>query len=421
MEYIDFKRLIDALTAKPKETEWLEFKHNFHSKEEIGERISALSNSAYLSNMPFGYIVFGIDDESHDVIGTNLYAKQKMVGNEELESWLSTRLYPRIDFEIIDDFDYENISTISFKQIIDYISSVFSKNAQGPLRCCLILICFIILSSIVKSFDMHLSSDSVSDMYATVSNLVVAIFLVTQIYPSMKLACSAIKLCSDFTYAFFPAFCIICATSGAAMTSFSVNGSLLLFSQALNFISSNVFLPIVNSFMGISVCSSIRRDLNMGSIVSALRDLITKAISALSAIFVSYLSLKTAVASRADALGLRSVRFAINSVVPIIGSSISEGLLSIQSYSSLIKTSVGIVGIIAISAIFLPAIINITLWRLSISAANICSKVFFDSESSTVLEAFSSVLLIINVLLILSMVTTIISLGILVASKTVNV
>ena len=30
-----------------------------------------------------------------------------MVGNEELESWLSTRLNPRIDFEIIDDFDYE--------------------------------------------------------------------------------------------------------------------------------------------------------------------------------------------------------------------------------------------------------------------------------------------------------------------------
>ncbi len=321
----------------------------------------------------------------------------------------------------IEDFNYENISSISFKQIIDYIVSVFSKNVQGPFKCCLILICFVILSSIVKSFDMRLAQDSVSDIYATISNLVIAIFLVTQVYPSIKLSCAAIKLCSDFTYAFFPVFCIICASSGGAMTSFTVNGSLLLFSQALNFISSNIFLPVVNSFMGISVCSSVRRDLNMGSIVSALRNLITKAISALSAVFVSYLSLKTAVASRSDALGLRSVRFAINSVVPIIGSSISEGLLSIQSYSSLIKTSVGIVGIIAISAIFLPAIINTTLWRLSISVANIFSKVFFDSESSTVLEAFSSALLIINVLLILSMVTTIISLGILVASKTVSV
>lgn len=321
----------------------------------------------------------------------------------------------------IDDFNYENISNISFNQVLKYIISLFSNKAQTPIKCCLILVCFVILSSIVKSFDMRLSSDSISELYATVSNLVIAIFLLSQIYDSVKFACSSIKICSNFTYAFFPVFCVICATSGGAMTSFSVNGSLLLLSQALNFISANVFLPVVNCFMGISVCSSIRRDLNMGSIVSALKNLITKSISALSAIFVSYLSLKTAVASRADALGLRSVRFAINSIVPIIGSSISEGLLSIQSYSSLIKTSVGIVGIIAIVAVFLPAIINITLWRLSISVANICSKVFFDSESVTVFDAFLSVLLIINVLLILSMVTTIISLGILVASKTVNV
>ena len=77
MEYSDFNKLIKALTAKPKETEWLEFKHNFHSAEEIGERISALSNSACLCNMPFGYIAFGVDDASHNVCGTDLYGKRK--------------------------------------------------------------------------------------------------------------------------------------------------------------------------------------------------------------------------------------------------------------------------------------------------------------------------------------------------------
>lgn len=77
MEYSDFNKLIKALTAKPKETEWLEFKHIFHSAEEIGERISALSNSASLCNMPFGYIVFGVDDASHNVCGTDLYGKRK--------------------------------------------------------------------------------------------------------------------------------------------------------------------------------------------------------------------------------------------------------------------------------------------------------------------------------------------------------
>ncbi len=321
----------------------------------------------------------------------------------------------------IDDFNYENLSDISLDEIIKYISSLFLKNSSTPIKSCIIIICFIVLSSIVKSFDFRLSNDSVSDMYSTVTNLVIAVFLTNQIYSSLKLACSTIRLCADFTYAFFPAFCIICASSGGAITSFSVNASLLVLSQALNFISANVFLPVVNCFMGIGICSSIRKDLNLSSVVSSFKNLITKAISTLSALFVSFLSLKTAVASRADALGLRSVRFAINSVVPIIGSSISEGLLSIQSYSSLVKTGVGIVGIIAICAIFLPAIVTMTVWRIAISVSNIFSRVFFNNESGCVLDAFSSVLLIVNVLLILSMVTTIISLGILVASKTVSV
>ena len=108
MEYADFKRLIDSLLVKNKETEWIEFKENFHSKEEIGERLSALSNSAFLCNMPYGYMVFGVNDDTLKVVGTDFFAMRKKVGNEELESWLSTRLNPRVDFEIIDNFDYED-------------------------------------------------------------------------------------------------------------------------------------------------------------------------------------------------------------------------------------------------------------------------------------------------------------------------
>ena len=33
MEYSDFKKLIDSLIQRGKETEWIEFKQNFHSKE----------------------------------------------------------------------------------------------------------------------------------------------------------------------------------------------------------------------------------------------------------------------------------------------------------------------------------------------------------------------------------------------------
>ena len=104
--------LLHELQKYPHENEWVEFKHNFHSAEEIGERISALSNGACIHNQSFGYLVFGIKDKTHEIIGTDFRAKLHKKGGENLEHWLATRLNPRIDFEIY-EFDFEENKHIS--------------------------------------------------------------------------------------------------------------------------------------------------------------------------------------------------------------------------------------------------------------------------------------------------------------------
>ena len=95
----DLTKELDTIISLSKETEWVEFKRNFHSPEEIGERISALANSACLHNKPYGYLVFGIEDGTQSVIGTNFKPKSHKKGNEELEMWLTNRLNPTVDFE----------------------------------------------------------------------------------------------------------------------------------------------------------------------------------------------------------------------------------------------------------------------------------------------------------------------------------
>ncbi len=116
METFELIKLIDTLRALPKEIEWVEFKHNFHSPDEIGERISALSNSACLHNKPYGYLVFGIEDETHNVLGTTFKAKSHKKGNEELEMWLTLHLNPKIDFRVY-EFDYAEGLHISMYRI----------------------------------------------------------------------------------------------------------------------------------------------------------------------------------------------------------------------------------------------------------------------------------------------------------------
>lgn len=96
----DYSALIHTLLKLPKECEWVEFKLNFHSDEEIGKDISALANGASLTSKPYAYLIFGIDDLSKSITGTTFKPSLHKVGNNEFENWLMQMLSPKIDFRI---------------------------------------------------------------------------------------------------------------------------------------------------------------------------------------------------------------------------------------------------------------------------------------------------------------------------------
>lgn len=317
----------------------------------------------------------------------------------------------------LDSFDYNSLSSLSLSDVVELLKNIFLGRVETPLESSIIVLVFVLLSSFLQSFNVT-PSESLTGLYSTSSALIISTILMVKMSHTISISVLSISVASNFIYAFVPAFCAIVIASGGTTTAFSTNTLLLTLSQGLTFISSNMFVPLINCFMCIGICSSLNSELRLEKLLYTLRRILTTAISFCSACFVSILSIKTAIASKADAIGLRSVRFAINSVVPVIGSAISEGLLSIQGYSSLIKSSVGMVGIIAIALVFIPSIIEVVIWRFMLSVCGLVSDIFCDNSVSQTLGAFRDTMLLINVVLILSMVTTIISFGILIAART---
>ncbi len=106
--------LIKDLAALPKECEWVEFKGNNANPQEIGEYISALSNSACYHKKDFAFLVFGLEDTTHKLVGTDFRPLSEKKGNQELENWLVTQLNPRIDVNIY-EFDYNGLHFSVFK------------------------------------------------------------------------------------------------------------------------------------------------------------------------------------------------------------------------------------------------------------------------------------------------------------------
>jgi len=100
VEYLE--SLVRELCKLPKETEWVEFKVNDAKPQDIGEYISALSNSAALAGKANAYLVWGVQDFDLSIVGTKFLPHLSKVSNEELENWLLRLLAPKINFRFFE-------------------------------------------------------------------------------------------------------------------------------------------------------------------------------------------------------------------------------------------------------------------------------------------------------------------------------
>lgn len=107
--------LIDKLCSYSSEQEWFEFKENRYSTEELGQYISALANSACINDKTHGYLVFGIHDKTHAIVGTSFDPYiEKGKGEQPLQLWLTMLLEPNLGFSIY-PFDYSGKRLVVFE------------------------------------------------------------------------------------------------------------------------------------------------------------------------------------------------------------------------------------------------------------------------------------------------------------------
>ncbi len=106
--------LVTELRRHGRECEWTEFKCNNDNPVEIAEYASALSNSAAIAGVEFGYVVWGIKDVTLDLVGTRFRPLDARKGNEPLANWLMRSILPQIDLQFF-QADVEGVPIVLLK------------------------------------------------------------------------------------------------------------------------------------------------------------------------------------------------------------------------------------------------------------------------------------------------------------------
>lgn len=121
--------IVRGLACLPQETPYVEFKVNNADPDAAGERISALSNMALIHSQPFGYLVWGVDDQSHAFVGTNLSFSTWKKGHEDILAYWKNLLLPSLkiqDYEI--ELDHKKVILLEIPAANHY-ATTFKKQA----------------------------------------------------------------------------------------------------------------------------------------------------------------------------------------------------------------------------------------------------------------------------------------------------
>ena len=97
----DINKILNECLSYDDELEWVEYEENMFVIDDVGQYISALSNSAAILGKPNAYMIWGIDNRSHNITGTVINYNADNNG-EPIQHYLARNLSPSIVFSFED-------------------------------------------------------------------------------------------------------------------------------------------------------------------------------------------------------------------------------------------------------------------------------------------------------------------------------
>ena len=341
------------------------------------------------------------------------YNQYKSSGADELEGYLPEETREYFKDNNIDPLKSGWIDSLEPKNVFTHILSFLKSGAKGPLAAGSVIVAIILVSSALNGMDIR-GASSVATGYAV--SLTAAAAVITPIFSVISAGANALKGCAAFMVAFVPVFAVIVASSGAAATSASMSGLLLGACQAVNLIADFVIMPLMGGYLAISIASNVSPLVENSGLASGIKKICYWVMSLLTTVFLGILSIQTAVNASADTLSLKTAKFIIGSSVPMAGTALSEALTTVTASMGMLKTTVGIYGVIACAAVFLPILAELVLWRITFNITATISDLMSVPKISSVLRSADTVLSVLIGIILLTAAMFIISLGVVLAA-----
>ncbi len=353
--------------------------------------------------------MFSIPVSAADDIYKNTY---ESIDGNSIEETLDQNVRDFFRRNEISPSDYEWVNKLTEKSVMSHILDFITGGIKQPLKTGVIITGVILITAALTAFGGNSYANTA--IYSAV--LAITVIISGDIWQSVSTAVNTVKGSSSFMLSFVPVFATVTALSGKAVTAASMSALLLSATEVVAFVASFAILPLMGGYLALSISTGVSPLLDNTGLVDSIKKISMWILSLLGTLFIGILSIQTTVNSAADSVTLRTAKFILGTSVPVAGGVLSEAVSTVSASVGLLRSSIGIYGVVALIMLLLPILIELIIWRCVLFVTTAFGELFSLNKISCVLKAVDSMLSVLVGVVLLVGATFIISLTVVVTA-----
>lgn len=217
--------------------------------------------------------------------------------------------------------------------------------------------------------------------------LAVCAIAVADVHSLMGLGKAAIEQMTNFGAILLPALAAAAAAGGTPAAAAARHAATVLFSNVLFQLIVKLLIPLTYAFVAASAVSAALGNPGLKRIAGTLKGIATGILTTVMLVFVGYLSISGVIAGTADAITLKTAKFAISGSVPVVGGVLSDAAETVLVSAGMLRNAVGVFGMLVVLGIcltpFLRMGVHYLVYKLT---AALCATVS-DSKLTGLIDA----------------------------------
>ena len=269
--------------------------------------------------------------------------------------------------EVFGDMDVDKLLKSAMKgevnndDIISKILELFGDEIKSSIRMLGSIIVVIVIHSVLKSISEGLENKGISQVTYYVQYILIITLIMSNFSSIIDMTKESIQNLVGFSHTLLPILITLMITTGSITSASLVQPILLFLITFIGNIVTTILLPLVLVGTSLGIISKISDRVQIDKIAKFFKSGVIWILGVALTLFVGVLSIEGSLSSSVDGITAKTAKAAVSNFIPVVGKILGDAVDTVIGCASILKSAVGIVGVIVVISICVVPIIKLAI------------------------------------------------------------